>query len=1590
MKAKQILWKLSLVFVSLLFVLATAFGLLNIRDTKTVKASGESVSVYMLDGASIRYDGENSGIRFTAYVSESSLTAGTDVTVGMTIVSSAKTWERTSDADTWQWATSDIAGYKKFQVALTGIPASDYGTELTATAWVDVDGVKTNATAQTRSIARVANACLAENELLKELGSEEVLTDTKVSTLDGYTTGEALASVSSIEMSNNTFAWGEVTNATGYFVGFSGEVVHVIGGTAVPVSAFGKIATPVDGVSVIAYGNGVDNTYGEVVSGSVFIKTETLATFADVNNGTISNLEGFVKGNVYREDPTYVDGSVKAGFYVDRYHVGGSSSSLAAFKVTLPTGLDLTKDGIVVKVQLYDRSNVATMDRFTLLSKDGQKSWQNGLSTDFPGIAMTYQAWMEVKLSSADLQSMGYATGDTELYFGGWNATTVNVSASSTPGMWFQLDEISYYTSLANFSDGNNGTISNIAGYKYTEFKTAPTYENGTVKFKVLLDNYAGVNQTSDLTAFKVTLPVGLDFSKSGIEIRLNNYDGSNTVVDTVSLLKNGDSANWNSADKTALPNVAMNGTEWVTLQITTAQLVDMGYADGATELYFGAWITEKQALYNGYNEGIQIDYIRYCESFVLSTPTDVTVSTKGLIEWNGDVNADKYIVDIDGTQYETTTNRYQMDEFTADVTVKVQAISDGEYWADSLWSEIIATDYFPLASFADANNGTVELVEGYRAHTWKEAPSYTLVEGTVSFGVLLNSYDTTSNVASSLAAFKVNLPKGLDLSFDGIEILANSYDGSGTPSAFSILKKGDNANWCTTDKSTLPNVAISTNEWVTLQITSAQLGDMGYANGDTELYLGVWLSQAYGTSGGYNRRVRLDYIQHYNVPTLLTPENVTVSDTGLIEWTEVNNADGYIVEIDGTEYTSDNNSYQIQAFAKDVTVKVRAISNGEYWSASPWTEEVTTNYFMLADFSDANNGKISGLEGYVFGTASYRDEPFYEDGTVKAGIKLDRYDVDDNNSTTLAAFKVTLPTGLDLTKGGIVVKVQLYDRSNVAAMDRFTLLRKDGQSTWQSCSSTDFPGIAMTYKAWMEVKLSSADLQSMGYATGDTELYFGGWNATTVNVSASSTPGMWFQLDEINYYNEYTLDQLAEQIAYDDTQAMELGAYIAPTSAILMNWNATAYNANNIYQAAGLNSFNIVVTTDSVFEDIDLALTRCGLAQIDTYLQLHNGMTADVNGWTKFQALFSGVDFTEYPYLKGFFIADEPSWTQMEVIETYYVPWFNENYAKSDLEFCVNLLGGYSTAMGALRDINGNSLDRYEGTEQEYRDCHTAYVNEWLGIFATVKSSNKSLTLDSYPLMDNQTGLLTEFDGSNLPAEGYERVLYDDWLRQSMNMANFARDNGHTFGAFIQAFDESGTDKPRTYRLPSTLAEIKWQAYMNIALGAKHLTYYGFDARSGGHYMTASGAQPTAIYDYVQATNAELATLDHVFMAFDTWVGAKTFIPSGATASTAIAGVADIELGALTNLSDVTTDGELVVGEMVDNHGNHGYMLVGYNDPFDGVSTEVSMTFDGADGFIVYRAGDNVRTFVKDTNGLLSLTLGAGEGVFVIPVYAK
>ncbi|MBQ8230131.1 MAG: metallophosphoesterase [Clostridia bacterium] len=200
-----------------------------------------------------------------------------------------------------------------------------------------------------------------------------------------------------------------------------------------PVNSWGKAGEPLTGTAT---------TEKQVV-----VNYTTLASFADAENGTVSNVSGY-GWTAYKIEPTYQDGTLKAGFYLDRYHVDGGSTKLAAFKVTLPTGLDLTKDGIVVKVLLADYSNISgnSPDKFTMLTKNGQKSWQNTSDpTTFPNVTMVTDktTYMELRVSSSQLTELGYVTGDTELYFGGWY--TASVQRTAGVSLVFQLDEISHY-----------------------------------------------------------------------------------------------------------------------------------------------------------------------------------------------------------------------------------------------------------------------------------------------------------------------------------------------------------------------------------------------------------------------------------------------------------------------------------------------------------------------------------------------------------------------------------------------------------------------------------------------------------------------------------------------------------------------------------------------------------------------------------------------------------------------------------------------------------------------------------------------------------------------------------------------------------------------------------------------------------------------------------------------------------------------------------------------------------------------------------------------------------------------------------------
>ena len=451
----------------------------------------------------------------------------------------------------------------------------------------------------------------------------------------------------------------------------------------------------------------------------------------------------------------------------------------------------------------------------------------------------------------------------------------------------------------------------------------------------------------------------------------------------------------------------------------------------------------------------------------------------------------------------------------------------------------------------------------------------------------------------------------------------------------------------------------------------------------------------------------------------------------------------------------------------------------------------------------------------------------------------------------------------------------------------------------------------------------------------------------------------------------------------------MELGAFIAPSSGFIDTYSKANFNTYTLVWTQGhFASEEAIASTKS---NIEYVMNKCAELGIDVQIQLHH----DILSWRHniFNTYLSDIDFKEYPAFKGFYMCDEPTWTNIDRLNSLYVDWFNDNYGGSDYEFYVNMLGGYSSAIGAIKDANGEYvLDSkgnkiYDGTDEQKRICYDYYVEQFLNMFARVDSNKKFFTIDHYALMDNQKGLLTlpeDAKNGNFP-EGYERLISTNWLATNYKAALNAKNNSYAFGAFIQTCDEGGT---RSFRLPTTIEEIKWQTYINMAFGAKKLVYYGYDNSPGGTYMTLKG-EPLDLYYFVQETNAEIDKFDHVIVAFDEWVGVKSFLGSSSQSNEAFDKIADVELSSLTGVKNVTTSRDLIIGEMIDGSGNHGYMIVGYDDPYNKNTTEVSLTFEGAEGLIIYRNGERELSDTL-TNGNFNITLNAGEGVFVIPVYAE
>lgn len=153
--------------------------------------------------------------------------------------------------------------------------------------------------------------------------------------------------------------------------------------------------------------------------------------------------------------------------------------------------------------------------------------------------------------------------------------------------------------------------------------------------------------------------------------------------------------------------------------------------------------------------------------------------------------------------------------------------------------------------------------------------------------------------------------------------------------------------------------------------------------------------------------------------PTLSTPQNVEMSQGGLITWNAVENATSYVVVLNGEEYATDTTSYQVASTVNDILYCVYAKASG--YNDSPKSEEklfkgtgIVPNpdevTVTISKTSEVRSGKSVTLKAYIDGVEAKNGEIIWEivDGNQYATIdengKFTAIEVDGDKKVTVTA----------------------------------------------------------------------------------------------------------------------------------------------------------------------------------------------------------------------------------------------------------------------------------------------------------------------------------------------------------------------------------------------------------------------------------------------------------------------------------------------------------------------------------------------------------------------------------------------------------
>ena len=341
----------------------------------------------------------------------------------------------------------------------------------------------------------------------------------------------------------------------------------------------------------------------------------------------------------------------------------------------------------------------------------------------------------------------------------------------------------------------------------------------------------------------------------------------------------------------------------------------------------------------------------------------------------------------------------------------------------------------------------------------------------------------------------------------------------------------------------------------------------------------------------------------------------------------------------------------------------------------------------------------------------------------------------------------------------------------------------------------------------------------------------------------------------------------------------------------------------------------------------------------------------------------------------------DEPTKAEIDEIAKH-VDYFNRNGNGKNM--LVNLFPSFASS------VKSDFGKWYNTTQQKYELYLQYYCDN---VLSKLTSGEKWLSADRYLLTYDKNG---------------NKCIDSGWLADVQSVAKVAKNYGAKTNFFIQTMPFGATNGVATGakegsrdRVP-TYNDIRLQQYALMAFGYDGISLFCYGSpiadgefASSQYGMIDRNGNKTEIYDAVKQANNELLSFDHVLKQF-AWQGVftcdagKTITGTSSTSNASFKSLDRISLANVSSLSKFSASADTLCGYFKDAAGNDGIMVVNYNETTKNLTDTVELTFDSSKyNAAVCYVGGVKKVFTGLTDGKLSLSLGAGEGIFVIP-YAE